>query len=208
METTLHQMLRYGVIAVVRMDTTQDAERSIEAILKGGISVIEITWTTPNAAVILQEIARLPDVITGAGTVLTLADVEVAATAGATFVASPMLDVSVIQHTIEHGLICMAGAFTPTEILTAWRAGVDLIKIFPMMPDPVKHLTTLRGPFPDIRFAPSGGINEQTARPLLHAGAAMLNVGSWLTHDSNGSVSSPATITERAQKLMEAVRTD
>ncbi|MCE7933897.1 MAG: bifunctional 4-hydroxy-2-oxoglutarate aldolase/2-dehydro-3-deoxy-phosphogluconate aldolase [Chlorobi bacterium CHB2] len=208
MKPTLSRMLRHGVIAVVRMETQQQAARAIEAMLQGGISIIEITWTTPNAAAILQEIAQIPEVISGAGTILTAEDARVAAAAGAAFVASPMLDLEVINQTERHGLVSMAGAFTPTEILAAWRAGADLVKLFPMLPDPVKHIATLRGPFPDIRFAPSGGITEKTARPLLQAGAAMLNVGSWLTHEPNGSASPPATITERARKLMEAVRAD
>ncbi|MCC7438870.1 MAG: 2-dehydro-3-deoxyphosphogluconate aldolase [Armatimonadetes bacterium] len=208
METTLNRMLRYGVIAVVRMETQRDAARAIEAILSGGISVIEVTWTTPNASALLKEIAQLPNVIAGAGTALTVADVEAAAAAGAAFVASPMLDLSIIERTTLHGLVSMAGAFTPTEIVAAWNAGADLVKIFPMLPDPVKHLAALRGPFPDIRFAPSGGITDQTARPLLQAGAAILNVGSWLTHNPDGSVSSPTAITERAQSLMRAVRAD
>lgn len=201
-------MLRYGVIAVVRMETQQDAARAIEAILNGGISVIEVTWTTPNASALLKETAQLPNVIAGAGTALTVADVEAAAAAGAAFVASPMLDLSIIGRTTQHGLVSMAGAFTPTEIVAAWSAGADLVKIFPMLPDPVKHLATLRGPFPDIRFAPSGGITDQTARPLLQAGAAILNVGSWLTLNPDGSVSSPAVITERAQSLVRAIRAD
>ncbi len=206
MGTTLNRMLRYGVIAVVRMQTQRDAAQAIEAIVRGGISVIEVTWTTPNAIALLQETAQTPNVIAGAGTILTLADVEVAAAAGAAFVASPMLDTRIIERTVQHGLVSMAGGFTPTEILAAWRAGADLVKIFPMLPDPVKHLTTLRGPFPDIRFAPSGGITDRTAGPLLQAGAAILNVGSWLTHNPDGSVSSPAVITERAQALMKSVR--
>ena len=126
MGTTLNRMLRYGVIAVVRMQTQRDAAQAIEAIVRGGISVVEVTWTTPNASALLQEAAQTPNVIAGAGTILTLEDVEVAAAAGAAFVASPMLDTRIIERTAQHGLVSMAGGVLQRKFLLLGAQGRTL----------------------------------------------------------------------------------
>lgn len=203
--STLETILRHRLIAVLRLDSAQRAIEIAEAIVAGGITTIEVTLTTPGALGVLAELAGRDGLLVGAGTVLSARDADAAFAAGARFYASPVLDPALIALAHDAGAIAMPGAFTPTEMVAADRAGADLIKIFPMPPDPAAYIRTLRGPLPGLRLAPSGGVTAQTAAALLQAGASALNVGTWLTHNPGGILAPAATIRARASQLLEAI---
>jgi 2-dehydro-3-deoxyphosphogluconate aldolase/(4S)-4-hydroxy-2-oxoglutarate aldolase len=201
--TLLDRVLDRRIIAVVRTATAEDASRVIDALAAANISIIEITLTTPGALELIEHHARRDDLLIGAGTVLDIQQARSAITAGARFYASPLFDPDVLELMKEAGCVTMPGAFTPTEIHRAWQAGADLVKLFPMPDDGPRFIRTLRGPLPEIRFAPSGGVTPQTASLLLQAGAAALNVGTWLTHEKDGRVGTVEGIGERAGRLVE-----
>ncbi|HVZ40323.1 MAG TPA: bifunctional 4-hydroxy-2-oxoglutarate aldolase/2-dehydro-3-deoxy-phosphogluconate aldolase [Candidatus Kapabacteria bacterium] len=192
------------LIAVVRLATSEGAEEIIDAIIEGGIHVIEITLTTPGAADLIAAYSGREGVTMGAGTVLTMGDAHMSLDAGAAFVASPATNVSIMNTAANGGAVTMPGAYTPTEILHAWNGGADIIKLFPAPPDTVSYLRAMRGPLPTIPLAPSGGITPETAPLLLQAGAAALHVGTWLTH-TDGVVADPKTIARRAAQLHDAI---
>lgn len=202
--TALDRMLRGKLIAVIRMDDPGQAREAIEAIVAGGITIIEITLTTPEAPRLIESFAQRPELLIGAGTVLDADAAREVAAAGARFLASPIFDPGVVELARESGLVSMPGAYTPTEILTASRAGADIIKIFPMPADGAAYISSLMGPLPLLRLAPSGGVNAVTAPMLLAAGAAALNVGSWLTHERGGAPGIPEHISARAAGLVAA----
>jgi 2-dehydro-3-deoxyphosphogluconate aldolase / (4S)-4-hydroxy-2-oxoglutarate aldolase len=205
-EQTLSRILSNRIIAVLRLDSDDDAQAICDALIAGGIRVIEVTLTTPGALRIIESLSGRPELIVGAGTVLDAVTARITFECGAVFYASPILDRATIEAAHDHGAVAIPGAATPTEIHAAHDAGADLVKLFPMPADGVRTLKTLRGPFPDIRFAPSGGVTDTTAAELLNAGAAALNVGTWLTHESDGRRSSVEVIEQRARKMVEAVR--
>lgn len=201
----LSTILTHRIIAVLRLDSDRDATDICEALIEGGITVLEVTMTTPGALKIIERLAARQDLLVGAGTVLDAETARWTFESGAAFFASPAFDCATIERARSLGRVAIPGASTPTEILQASRCGADIIKLFPMPADGVRALKTLRGPFPSLRFAPSGGVTDLTARQLLDAGAAALNVGTWLTHDSNGAPSSLRDITARARSLVAAV---
>ncbi len=203
----LDRILADRLIAVLRLDLPLEGTLAVaEAIAAEGIAPIEVTFTTPGAIEAISRLAGRSDVLVGAGTVLDERQAREAIDAGARFLASPITDPAIIAIARSAGVVAMPGAVTPTEIVAAWRAGADLVKLFPMPSDGLKYLAALRGPLPEIRMAPSGGVSPETAGPFLRAGAAALNVGTWLTHEKDGSVGAPEQIAARARGLVRAVR--
>lgn len=204
-EQILSRILSHRIIAVLRLDSDHDALEICDALFAGGIRVIEATLTTPGALKLIERLSERADLVVGAGTVLDAVTARITFECGARFFASPILDRATVEAAHDHGAVAMPGAATPTEIHAAHIAGADLIKLFPMPPDGTRTLRTLLAPFPDIRLAPSGGVNDTTAPELLRAGAAALNVGTWLTHESDGKTSSIGRIEKRARAIVEAV---
>lgn len=204
-DQVLGEILRQRLIAVLRFHTADDCLHAAEAIASAGISVLEITLTTPGAAAIITSLSRRDDLLLGVGSVRTEAELDAAAMAGARFVASPHIDPVLVERARGLGLVTMPGALTPTEIERAWRCGADLVKIFPMPHDGASYLRSLLGPMPDVRLAPSGGVSPSTVRSLFDAGASALNVGSWMTHDA-GVPLPREVVRERAAELVAAVR--
>lgn len=202
--TNLDRMLRGKLIAVIRVNDPGRAREVTEAIVEGGITIIEITLTTPDATALIESFAQRPELLIGAGTVLDKDMALEVAAAGARFLASPILDHGMMAMARESGLVSMPGAYTPTEIVTAHRAGAGIIKIFPMPADGASYISSLMGPLPLLRLAPSGGVNATTAPALLAAGAAALNVGTWLTDEPGGIPAPPERIRERAASLAAA----
>jgi len=200
-EEILDRMLRDKIVAVIRVDDAARAADIIEAIVAGGITTIEITLTTPGAIGLIERFAQRGELLIGAGTVLDAGTAREAFAAGAGFYASPIFDSRLVTLAHVEGRCAMPGAYTPTEIMTAWRAGADIVKIFPMPADGAAYIAALRGPMPGLHLAPSGGVTAATAGPLLAAGAAALNVGSWLTGSSGEH---PETIRHRAAELAAA----
>lgn len=205
-QETLRVMLERRIIAVLRLDSPDRAIEIVEAMAGGGITTIEVTLTTPGGIGLIAELARRGDLIVGAGSVLTEARAEEAFAAGARFYASPVFDEGIMAVARAAGVVTMPGAYTPTEIVNAWRGGADLVKIFPMPAEGASYIRSIRGPLPDIRIAPSGGVSPITAPTLLRAGASALNVGSWLTHEPDGTIGSADAIRKRGAELVEKAR--
>jgi 2-dehydro-3-deoxyphosphogluconate aldolase/(4S)-4-hydroxy-2-oxoglutarate aldolase len=178
----LTRVLETGAVAVLRAPSGEVLADVVEAILAGGIDCIEITFTVPKAHRVLEAVAdRLGDrVLLGAGTVLDPETARVALLAGARFIVSPNVNVSTIEVCKRYTALAMPGAFTPTEILTAWEAGADIVKVFPSEIGGPGYLKALRGPLPHVRLMPTGGVTLQTAADFLKAGACALGIGSSL----------------------------
>ena len=199
-----------GIVPVVRAPSPEMAMRAAEAVLAGGISIFEITMTVPNAtAAIRALIDKLGDrAVVGAGTVLDADAAHACIAAGAAFIVSPGLDLETITTAHGHGVPIMPGALTPTEVITAWKAGADMVKIFPASAvGGPKYLKALRGPLPDVKMLPTGGVNAQTAGEYIAAGAAALGVGSELVDTAALARGEDSVLTERARELVAAVRT-
>lgn len=175
----LKRVLDRAIIAVVRLPSGEQLIDVAEALLAGGVEVLEITFTVPRATKVLETVAdRLGDkVLLGAGTVLDTETARAALLAGAEYLVSPTLNLDVIQMARRYGKLVMPGAFSPTEILTAWEAGADIVKVFPSDVTGPKYLKAVRGPLPQVRLMPTGGVNLDTAADFLKAGACALGVG-------------------------------
>lgn len=205
-QETLARIVKERIIAVLRLDLPVEHTLAIaDAIIASGIGIIEVTLTTPGAIEVIRQLADRPGIVVGAGTVLDESSALRTFDAGASFYASPVTEPPLIALAAGAGIVSMPGALTPTEILGAWRAGADLVKIFPMPSDGARFLSAILGPLGEVRLAPSGGINAETAPPFLRAGAAALNVGTWLTHEPDGTLSSEQEIVRRGVALCDAV---
>ena len=196
------QIKDIGVIPVVRATSADEAMRAIDAIREGGISVLEITMTVPGAVKVIEEVAARygNDALVGAGTVLDPETATTCISAGAQFVVSPALNIQTIARCQNHDVVVMPGALTPTEVVQAWTAGADFVKVFPAgaVGGP-SYLKALKAPLPQIELVPTGGVSLKTAADFIKAGAAALGVG-------NDLVGEPSLITERAKQFIEIVR--
>lgn len=181
-ETTLQRLLDGGIIAVVRGTDGAKLADAIGALADGGVTAAEITFTVPDAIEVIRAVRRsLGDrVVVGAGTVLDPETARAALLAGAEFVVGPTLNLDVIRLARRYDVPVMPGAFTPTEALTAWEAGADVVKIFPADVGGPAYLKAIRGPLPQLRLMPTGGVDLATAAAFLKAGACCLGVGSSL----------------------------
>jgi 2-dehydro-3-deoxyphosphogluconate aldolase/(4S)-4-hydroxy-2-oxoglutarate aldolase len=179
--------------------------RAIDAIREGGISILEITMTVPGAVALIEQVSKLyGDVATvGAGTVLDPETATACISAGAKFVVSPALNLDTIACCQRHDVAVMPGALTPTEVVQAWNAGADFVKVFPAgaVGGP-SYLKALKAPLPQIELVPTGGVSLKTAADFIKAGAAALGVGA----DLVDLKAQPALITERAKQFVEIVR--
>jgi 2-dehydro-3-deoxyphosphogluconate aldolase / (4S)-4-hydroxy-2-oxoglutarate aldolase len=201
----IKQIKDTGVIPVVRASSADEAMRAIDAIREGGISILEITMTVPGAVALIEQVAKLyGDVATvGAGTVLDPQTAMACISAGAKFVVSPALNLDTIACCQRQDIAVIPGALTPTEVVQAWNAGADFVKVFPAgaVGGP-SYLKALKAPLPQIELVPTGGVSLKTAADFIKAGAAALGVGSDLVDIK----AQAATITERAKQFVEVVR--
>lgn len=181
-ETQLRQVLDAGIVAVVRSPNSQQLVEVVRALAEGGVTVAEITMTVPNALDVLKQVKQtLGDrVLLGAGTVLDTETARAVFLAGAEFIVSPTVNVEVIRLCQRYDKLVMPGAFTPTEILQAWEAGADIVKVFPAEVVGPAYFKAMRGPLPQIRLMPTGGVDLNTASQFLLAGACCLGIGSQL----------------------------
>ena len=175
---TLKEVLEDGVFLCVRLDANDAVVDACRAAVRGGLTVLEVTLTTPGATDIISELSKDPGVIVGAGTVLTPDDVRLVARAGARFVMSPVFDPGVVDEAHLLDLLAVPGAATPREILAAHRHGASLVKVFPAEalggPD---YLRALLGPLPDVPMVPTSGPTADNAGEYIDAGAVALGVG-------------------------------
>ncbi|NQU23023.1 MAG: bifunctional 4-hydroxy-2-oxoglutarate aldolase/2-dehydro-3-deoxy-phosphogluconate aldolase, partial [Candidatus Nealsonbacteria bacterium] len=178
-DRTLSRIVQSGVVAVLRAPNGDLLSDVAEALLAGGVEAIEITFTVPGAHRVLEQVAdRLGDkILLGAGTVLDPETARVALLAGAEFVVSPTVNPDVIRLCQRYDKAVMPGALTPTEVLAAWEAGADVVKVFPSDITGPKYLKALHGPLPQVRLMPTGGVNLDTAADFLRAGACALGIG-------------------------------
>ena len=178
----LARVLKSGIVAVVRAERGDLLADVAEALAAGGVTCLEITFTVPKADKVLEQIAgRLEQkILLGAGTVLDAETARIALLAGARFIVSPVVDLEVIRLCRRYDKLVMPGALTPTEILSAWQAGADIVKVFPSEVTGPAYLKAVRGPLPQVRLMPTGGVNLQTAAEFLQAGACALGIGSSL----------------------------
>jgi 2-dehydro-3-deoxyphosphogluconate aldolase / (4S)-4-hydroxy-2-oxoglutarate aldolase len=179
--TSLEQILRYKIVAILRGCEPERVPDIAAALADGGVRLLEITLNSPGALDLIRRVSQTMGdrLLVGAGTVLTPAEAEMAIDAGARFILSPSLDIETIQVTIELGAVSVPGAFTATEILTAWRNGADIVKVFPASVG-ASYLRDIRGPLPQIRLMPTGGVNLGNIREFRAAGAVAYGIGSAL----------------------------
>ncbi|MGH9431698.1 MAG: bifunctional 4-hydroxy-2-oxoglutarate aldolase/2-dehydro-3-deoxy-phosphogluconate aldolase [Terriglobia bacterium] len=208
-EKSVSAIREVGLVPIVRTPFPEDALRAAEAIIAGNIGIAEITMTVPNAIHVMEQVTeRYGDrVLLGAGTILDAESCRAALLAGAQFIVTPSLDLRVIEMARRYSKPCFPGALTPTEVVTAWQAGADMVKIFPCGPvGGPQYIKALKGPFPQIEFIPTGGVNLETTPQFIQAGASAVAVGSELVDLKALREGKLEVITARAQQFLEAVR--
>jgi len=201
------QLRKAGALGIIRVQTAQDLVRIAQALHAGGLSCLEITMTTPGALRAIEEAREeLPDVLMGAGTVLDAATARQAILAGAQFLVTPTVKLEVIETAHRYGVPVIPGAMTPTEILTCWEAGADMVKVFPASVLGPEYIKALKGPLSQVELAPTGGITAENAGKYIRAGAAMVCAGGWLVDKEAVATGRYEVLTENARRLVEAVR--
>jgi 2-dehydro-3-deoxyphosphogluconate aldolase/(4S)-4-hydroxy-2-oxoglutarate aldolase len=198
-----------GIVPVVRAQSAQQALAACEAVRKGGIPIVEITMTVPGAIEIISGLASTigNDVLIGAGTVLDADTASKCLKAGARFLVSPGFDAATVAFANRAGVLIMAGALTPTEVIAAWKAGADIVKIFPSgnLGGP-KYIKALKGPLPQVPMVPTGGVNLQTAADFIRAGSEALGIGGELVSAEALRSGNTSVITDTARQYVEIVR--
>jgi 2-dehydro-3-deoxyphosphogluconate aldolase/(4S)-4-hydroxy-2-oxoglutarate aldolase len=207
-EEILAQIIEIGIVPVVRTTSAESAVRAIEAIYRGGVRAAEITMTVPGALHALEKIADQfgGKIVLGAGTVLDPETARVCMLAGAEFFVTPALKLATIEMARRYAKVICPGALTPTEVLAAWEAGADIVKIFPCgnVGGP-KYIKALKGPFPQIEMIPTGGVNLETAGEFLKAGAAAVAVGGELVDAKLIREARYDLIEERARQYLAVI---
>ena len=207
-DDVIRRIEEVGIIPVVRAATVEEATRAVEAICAGGIPVLEITMTVPNAVSVIREVAQQhgDKVLIGAGTVITAEQAESCLRAGAEFLVSPGLSSSVLAVAHASEKLAIPGALTPTELMNAQELGARLIKIFPCgnVGGP-KYLKSLKAPFPSAQLIPTGGVNASNAADFIAAGAFALGVGADLVDTKALREGNLQKIISAAQELVQAV---
>jgi 2-dehydro-3-deoxyphosphogluconate aldolase/(4S)-4-hydroxy-2-oxoglutarate aldolase len=205
---TMTRLERIGLIPVLRARSGQEAHALVDAMVAGGVEVVEVTMTVPGAIEILKDLKKTygSRMLLGSGTVTTVAECEATIAAGAEFVVSPSLHLDVMAATLKAGKVSIPGALTPTEVITAWRAGAAYVKVFPCSAmGGATYLKALKAPFPEIRLIPTGGVTLTTAADFLHAGASALGVGTDLVNPMAIAKGEAHTITETARRYLQVI---
>ena len=208
-ESTLKRILDGGIVAVVRAESGAALAGVVKALAEGGVTAAEITFTVPDAVEVIRQVRREvgDSVVLGAGTVLDPETARAALLAGAEYIVSPTVNVEVIRLCRRYDKVVMPGAFTPTEVITAWEAGADVVKIFPAEVGGPPYLKALRGPLPQVRMMPTGGVDLNTAEAFLRAGACCLGVGGSLVEPKAVAAGDFARLRDLASRYVAVVRT-
>src|SRR5246127_609779 len=207
-EETKKTLEQAVLIPVLRAGSVQTGHALVEAMMAGGVTVVEVTMTVPNALTLLRELKQRhgEKLLLGSGTVTDAQQAEATIAAGAEFVVSPSLHPEVIAKTKELGGISIPGALTPTEVITAWRAGADYVKVFPCSAmGGASYLKSLLAPFPELKLIPTGGVTLQTVADFLKAGARALGVGADLGNASALKDGNPDLVTSAARAYLEII---
>jgi 2-dehydro-3-deoxyphosphogluconate aldolase / (4S)-4-hydroxy-2-oxoglutarate aldolase len=205
-ETTQEKIERIGLIPVLRAKNVTQGRAAVEAMIAGGVTIVEVTMTVPGAVDLLKELKKTygDKLLLGSGTVTTADQAQATIDAGAEFVVSPSLHPDVIAKTKKNGKISCPGALTPTEVITAYNDGADYVKIFPCSAmGGASYLKSLLAPFPFLKLVPTGGVTLQTAESFIKAGARALGVGADLVNLAAIDAGHPETITETARAYLK-----
>lgn len=204
----LDRVLDQCIVAVIRADSPEKLVDVAEALLAGGVEVMEVTFTVPRVTQVLEKVAEKlgSRVLLGAGTVLDCETARAAILAGAEFIVSPSVNVDVIELCRRYSKLVMPGALTPTEVVTAWQAGADIVKIFPSELTGPKYIKALRAPLPQIRMMPTGGVNLDTAEEFLKCGACALGIGGSLVEPKAVASGDLKRIESLARQYVEIVK--
>jgi len=204
----LDRILRAGITAVIRAKSSEHLSRVADALKAGGVECIEVTMTTPNALRVIEETAQRlgEDVLIGVGSVLDGETARAAILAGAQFVVSPVLNLDMIRMAHRYDKVAVPGTFTPTEIITAWENGADLVKVFPAGRVGPAFFKDVLGPLPQVRLVPTGGVNLDTAAEFIKNGAAALCVGSAMMPKDALAEGRFDVITDLARQFVEIVQ--
>ena len=208
-ETTQQIIERVGLIPVLRAKSVAQGRAVVDAMIAGGVTIVEVTMTVPGAINLLNELRNQyspKDLLLGSGTVTTADQAQATIDAGAEFVVSPSLHLDVVRVTKANRKISCPGALTPTEVITAWNAGADYVKIFPCSAvGGASYLKSLLAPFPHLKLIPTGGVTLQTAESFIKAGARALGVGSDLVNLAAVDAGHAETITETARAYLKLI---
>lgn len=206
---TVRRIEACGVVAVIRLQDGSRLRAVVDALAAGGITTLEVTMTVPRAIELIGEIApTLPSgFLIGAGTVVDAETARAAINAGARFIVGPVFRPAVIEAAHAAGAAAMPGCFSPTEILAAWEAGADVVKVFPATALGPAYFKDLHGPMPQVRLMPTGGVSLENAGDWIRAGAVAIGVGGALVDPKLVAAGNYGGITERAKRFIERVRT-
>jgi len=204
----LQRVLDGGIVAIIRATSGEQLVNVARALHEGGIDVIEVTFTVPNVLEILAAVRKDlgKKILLGAGTVLDPETCRTALLAGAEFIVSPSLNLDVIKLCKRYGKLVMPGAFTPTEIVTAWEAGADIVKLFPADCVGPNYLKALRGPLPQVRILPTGGVDLKTLPDFLKAAPCAVGLGGQLVEKSAVESGNMTRIRELAAQYVALVK--
>ena len=205
----LQRIRDIGLVPVVRADSADQAKRAVAAIMAGGVSVVEVTMTVPGAIGVIEQLAKAfgGEALIGAGTVLDPETANKCIQAGAQFIVSPALNEETIAFCRARDIAIFPGALTPTEVVRAWNAGADAVKVFPAgAVGGASYLKALKAPLPQIELVPTGGVSLKTAADFIKAGAMALGVGADLVDMKALRDGNDQLITERARQFLEIVR--
>ncbi len=203
------QVYAVALVPVIRTSSAEDARFAVEEVSHGGIPLIEVTMTVPGAINVIRDVSKhVPNVIIGAGTVLDVDTARQCIDAGAQFIGSPALDIPTVEFVAKNpNVIMMSGALTPTEVLNAYRAGSDFVKLFPCsLMGADSYVRALRRPFPEIPLIAGGSVTQQNAAHYLLAGAAALSVGKELVPLESMLLHKPDRIRELTRRFVSIVR--
>ena len=205
----LAKIREVGLIPVIRAESPEAAGRAIDAIRAGGVPILEITMTVPGAVDLIEDLARKygKDAVVGAGTVLDPETARACILAGAQFVVSPSLNLETIACCRRYGVAVLPGALTPTEVVAAWQAGADMVKVFPAGAlGGASYIKALKAPLPQIDLVPTGGVSLKTAADFIKAGATALGVGADLVDTQALAAGQAGEITRKAREFVELVK--
>jgi 2-dehydro-3-deoxyphosphogluconate aldolase/(4S)-4-hydroxy-2-oxoglutarate aldolase len=204
----LAELKAIGLVPVLRAESIDQALALAAAIAAGGVTVLEITMTVPGAMQVMRKLAETrPDILIGAGTVLDPETARMCILEGAQFVVSPALNIKTIEMCHRYSVAVLPGALTPTEIVTAWQAGADIVKVFPASSmGGAPYLKSIKAPLPQVELIPTGGVSLATAEDFLKAGAFALGVGADLVDARAMAEGRPEAVTESARKYLAIVK--
>jgi 2-dehydro-3-deoxyphosphogluconate aldolase/(4S)-4-hydroxy-2-oxoglutarate aldolase len=207
-ETIRTRIEQIGIIPAIRLSSAEDALFAVKAVADSGIPIAEVTMTIPGAVEVIAELARTrPELIVGAGTVVDTETAGRCLDAGAKFLSSPGLNVEIVEFAVKHGAVVFPGALTPTEIMAAWQAGSDFVKVFPVsLLGGASYIKALRSPFPDIRLIASGGVTQRNTADFILAGAVAVGIGRDLVSPEAVKRREVDWIRELAGRLLQIVK--